>query len=367
MGDIRAVTQEDIPGIAALYQRVWGAPGTGPSAEFVRRLRALLFESPWFDEQLPSLVYEEDGAIAGFVGVLPRRMSLNGRPVQVAVTHSLLLDPASRNRLAGVSLLRQVFAGGQDLTLTDAANQFGRRVWTGLGGVEVTLSSLIWIRALRPCGYLAQMLVRKRPRLRPVKFALAPLCRAVDAVAARLPPARIERAAAGLSGEEPGVEELLESIRRLSAGRALRPEYDTPSLRWVLEMAARKREYGGLRSRLVKNADGATLGHYLYYVKPGGVARVLQLAVSQSAIHRVLAHLFRDAWTRGALAVSGQVAQAFVPELVENYCMFSCCCWVLVYSRDHALTDAVLRGDAFLTRLEGDWWLSLEELAAGSA
>jgi hypothetical protein len=344
---------------------VWGEPEAEPSAELVGYLRSLLFGNPWRDEELPSVAYEEDGRVKGLIGVLPRRMLLTGRPLRVAVAHSFMVDPRSRDRLAGIRLLRRFLDGEQDLSLTDAANDVSRRLWTGLGGAEVPLASMGWVLPLRPFGHLAREAVRRRRRLRPLAIALSPLTWALDAVAARAPPARILRGASGLVGEIPSVEALAESVRDRSAGFALRPDYDAASLRWLLDMAARKRLHGPLRVRLVKDAAGGLLGHHLYCARRGAVAQVLQIAASVETFHRVLAHLSRDAWQSGALALAGRIDAAFAAKLGEARCLLTGATGVLVHSRDPAPAAAILRGDAFLTRLEGEWWLAVLELVKG--
>src|SRR5215475_13545011 len=89
MGRVRSFVEHDIPYIAELYGRVFGG-GKGPATQRLRSYFAeMLLRNPWYDEALPSLVYEDHkGEIVGFLGVMPRPMSIDGRPVQMAISHT---------------------------------------------------------------------------------------------------------------------------------------------------------------------------------------------------------------------------------------------------------------------------------------
>ena len=111
---------------------------------------------------------------------------------------------------------------------------------------------------------------------------------------------------------------------------------------------------------LVRDVRGDVLGWYLYYLRPGGVGEVVQIGATHDSIGEVLAHLFFDAWRRGALAVSGQLDPAFMEALSEQHCLFdSGAFWTLLNSNDFEVLEAIYRGDAFLTRLEGEGWIRL--------
>jgi hypothetical protein len=365
MNGIRVLTPEDLPAVGALYQRVWGDPERAPPEALIRYLRALLFENPWRRLQLPSLVYEENSRVAGCIGVLPRPMRFTGRPLRVAVAHSFMLDPAARRGLAGVNLLRCFLSGEQDLSFTDAANPVSRRLWAGLGGAELALPGLCWIRILRPFRYMTQVLQDARPQPWPLGELLAHLCVPFDALVARLPPNRFGAADERFSDDAPSSTALCEGIEAASARFALRPDYDPAALQWLLELAAGKRVIGALRSRLVRDRQERPVGHYLYYVRPGATAQVLQFVAHEDRPHPLLAHLFRDAWQHGAVAVSGRLEPGLVEAIGEEWGQIRASDAVLAHAREPRLLDAVLRGNAFLSRLEGEWWLSPLERVAG--
>jgi len=85
--------------------------------------------NPWYEEELSSLVYEDaDGKITGFLGVMPRSMRIDGRPVQAAVSSMFMVEPNSRSSLAALQLMKAFMSGPQDLSLADEATEGARKL-----------------------------------------------------------------------------------------------------------------------------------------------------------------------------------------------------------------------------------------------
>jgi hypothetical protein len=163
--------------------------------------------------------------------------------------------------------------------------------------------------------------------------------------------------------EEPSVKTLLTCLSTFPEPQVLRPEYDHRSLTWLLDMVAQKTAYGKLWKAIVYDANHTILGWYLYYLKPGGIGEVIQIGARKHTINEVLDHLFSHAWQRGALALSGRIEPGFMQALAHKSCLFKHGYeWMLVHAKKPELLHAVHRGDAFLTRLEGEWWMHFEEI-----
>ena len=363
MSRVRSLRARDLPDLAGIWLRAFQRPGTPSGVQRYFR-EVFLDQIPAADEP-PSLVYEDDeGVIAGFVGAIPRRMVFRGRPIRAVVTTQLMVDPARRHGLAAFDLLRALFAGPQELTFCDGANERSLRVWERSGGEVVRLYSLDWRRVLRPAGYVRQRFARAgRAR---VARVTAPLCRLADALAGSL--TRLDHAAAiGVPLGRPRAA-LVDDELSCAAVRAilddavpaasLRPSYDEESLAWLLDQAARTRGKGPLRRRLCREASGAAVGWYIYYAKPGGVAQVLQIGGKSSAIGGVLENLFADAYAAGSVAVVGQAEPRWLREITDAHATFACnSLGVLVHARDRAIADALQRGDSSISRLDCEWWL----------
>ncbi|MBI2816965.1 MAG: hypothetical protein HYX72_08495 [Acidobacteria bacterium] len=355
-GKIREFSRTDIPAVQSLWVKAFQKCSAG-LAPLSGLFEETFFLNPWYSADLPSLVHEDSsGDISGFVGVLPRPMFFRDDPIRVAVASQFMVDKSKQSAFASAQMLRRLFSGPQDLTFADGANELAQRVWQAAGGQLAMLYAPVWIRVLRPSEYVLAKCNERNflPALDPLA---RPLCWAIDRTAKRwkrgpywLPPVACDT-------ESPTNEVILCSLRRFAGSPALRPDYNLESLTWLLEKAAEQTKHGQLRKAVIRDDNGEIRGWYLYYVKPRGIGQVLQFGGTASSIPKVLTHLYEDAWREGAIAVSGQLEPKFALELARSHCFFHWSCGVLVHSRNKQILNAIDRGDAFLSRLEGEWWM----------
>ncbi len=322
MATLRILAEDDVPAVVALFERVYPEHRWASQAACESYFREMLFDNPWRDPELPSWVAEEDGRIAGFQAVLPQRMLLRGRPIRVAVGCQFMVDPDRRHSLTALQLMKAWISGPQDLALADGASELSRRMWTGLGGAAPVLYNLHWTRPLRPARYVLWLL-EERSAFSSFLMAM-----------------------------------MLAHLPEVLNGNSLHPVYDARSLAWLLEQAARKTRHGALRARAVFNGKRRLIGWFLYYVNPGRMSEVVQIAARDGSFGRVLQRLLVDAWRHGATAVRGRLDPHFVQELSDRHCWLRTeGTWTLVHSRHADVMAAIQRGEAFLSRLEGEWWL----------
>jgi len=267
-----------------------------------------------------------------------------------------MVDPDRRHALTALQLARAAFSGPQDLFIADGANGLSRRIWAGLGGTEPLLYNLHWTRPLRPARYVLSLLGERAAFLRALTFAARPLAVLVDALSARLRPNRFHREE--LAEEALNSATMLAHLPEVMNGNALQPAYDAQSLAWLLEQTGRKRRHGKLRARTVLDGERRLVGWYLHYVKAGGLSEVVQIAARDGWFDRVLQRLLADAWRHGAAAVRGRLDPRYAQKLSDQHCWMRqedpC---VLIHSRHADVLAAIRQGDAFLSRLEGEWWL----------
>src|SRR6266478_5849966 len=295
MSSVRAFVQEDIPQVAALTWRFLHGCSSSPPSAVEDYFRELFFHSPFSEKALPSLVYQNGhGRVVGFLGILRRRMSLHGKPIEVALGTSLVVNPDSRSTMAGLKLIDFFLSGKQDLAMTDTANHTTQQIWTRLGGSTASLYAMHWSRPLRPVLY---------------------------------------------------------------ASHSLRPEYDTESVTWLLDFMDRMRAHGSLRKVLLRNRGNKIIGWYMYYLRHGGVGQVVQVWASPSSIDAVLDHLAYDAWTHGAIALHGRLEPQLSQKLSGKYCFYFLGNRLLVHTRNPELARQIQSGSAILTRLDGEWCL----------
>ena len=365
MGRIRPLTSQDIPEVAALHWRVFSE---GPEAsaqlppeliaEYEAYFRETFLEHPWYDDEVCSQVYEEgSGQITGLLGVVPVRMSMNGKHIRAAIGSQFIVDPAWRSTLAGVRLMKTFLNGPQDLSIADEANEQGRKLWEGLGGRTSLLYSIHWTRPLRP-GQLALTLLNGRKALAPFARLTRPLVRLADLLVTRIPQSQLYLATPSTIGEDLAEGSLTSYLSKFAGEGSLHPEYDHQWLKWAQRRASRLKGYGAFRGVLVRHEDGAIAGWYLYHLNRGGICNVLQIAGTPQSIHVVLNHLIQSAGREGVIALAGRLEPRYMQALSEKHCLFHRRGpWVLVHSKQPELLQAISEGNSFLSRLEGEWCL----------
>src|SRR2546429_848565 len=153
MGRVRGLQEGDIPQVIALHRRVLlpGAPATDGDV-YRAYFKEMFLDPPWVLDQ-PSLVYEDgNGAPVGFLGIMPRRMTVHGRPISAVITAHFIVEPAYRASLAGIELIKTLLAGRQDLTVADEAGGGPAGTLHGARGRGGVPSSLYAGWGLRPAA-----------------------------------------------------------------------------------------------------------------------------------------------------------------------------------------------------------------------
>jgi hypothetical protein len=359
---VRPFVEHDIPQVADLFWTVMrGRKGSAPPAT-QSFFRELYFTNPWVDNSIPSLVYEDKhGRIVGFLGVTLRKMLVCGEPIRVAFGGNFVVDPEARSNLAGMRLLGTYMAGNQDLSQTDSANNVSRSLLERLGFRTILPFSVHWARPLRPGHYAIYALSRLTgPALSAgLRFAAKPFCSVADSMAVKFASSPFRQTEPTLHGAELDVETLLHCLTEFRAGYSLWPEYDLHSLTWLLAFMDRMQTRGDLRKVVLRDDSQKIIGWYIYYVKPGAVGEVVQIGGERQFTKDILDHLFHDAWKRVVLGLHGMVQSSLMGDFSEKNCFFTCRGgWTVAHSRRPELLELLNRGDAFLSRLDGEWCLA---------
>lgn len=361
MGHIRAFAAADIPHVATLHQAVFKTvppPGLSSIDAYDAYFTRVFLENPSRDPRLPSLVFQEDGgAIAGFLGVVPRQVTVNGRRFQAALSTQFAVAPSAHAGLVALRLARAFLEGPQDLSISDEANDTSRRIWEGLGGTTSVLHSLYWTRPLRPAA-LTLSILRGRPRLAPFAFAAAPLAPAIDAIATRIARRELCESSPDVTAtEDLGVRTMLACLRRCTRPGWLRVEYDERTLGWTIDRAKRRRAAGSFRALVVRKGD-RVIGWFVYHLDRDRIANVLQIAAEGAHTRDVLEQLFCHAARLGAIAVSGRLDPPHLQALTDAHCVLHRRGpWVLLNTKHAELIRSFETGDAWFSRLDGEWCL----------
>ena len=358
-GEVRPFADTDIPQVARLHRSVFrparcDSAGLDAYREYFTRV---FLHKPSWRAALPSLVYQEnDGRIAGFLGIVAREMTMKGQRRQAAIGSQFVVDPSSRAGFVAVRLLKAFLEGPQDLSIADDATDTTRRIWEGLGGNTSLLHSMHWTRPLRPARLVRSWLRKGRP-LAPFAALTAPLTALADTIAARTASSPFSMRAPRGVADDLSEETFLQHWPRFAGVGPLRADYDERAVRWLME-CARQRKVGGRLQATVIQHDGAILGWYIYHLSRDRGADVLQIAATASSIQDVLDHLFHQASQQRAVAVTGRLEPRFLQALSDNYCFFQRRDpWMLVHSRRPELVRCFENENAFLSRLDGEWSL----------
>src|SRR3712207_2489278 len=141
MTGVRPMEESDLPRAAEILADA--LPDSSSPDAWRRLLRSTLFESPWADSTLPSLVWcDAAGMVRGLIAINVRRATFDGRPVRLACSSHFAVDADTRGTPTGAFLLRAALRGDQDATFTDSAGSAVRTLWESLGGRCEPLRSL---------------------------------------------------------------------------------------------------------------------------------------------------------------------------------------------------------------------------------
>lgn len=358
-GEIRPFVEADIPQVARLHRSVFRPArrdSAGLDAYHAYFTRVFLHNPSWI-AALRSLVYQEDdGRITGFLGIVPRQMTMNGQRLQAAISSQFVADPSSRVGFVAVRLAKAFLEGPQDLSISDEGNDTSRRIWEGLGGTTSLLHSMYWTRPLRP-AQLVRSWLRNRRTLAPVAALVAPITALADTIAARSASSPFCSSVPHGSADDFREETFVQHLPRLAGVGSLRADYDERAFHWLMECAAQRKAGGRLQAAVIRNG-GTILGWYIYHLDRDNGADVLQIAATSSSIQDVLNHLFHHARQQGAIAVTGRLEPRFLQAFSDNYCFFHRRGpWVLVHARRPELVRCFENENAFFSRLDGEWSL----------
>jgi hypothetical protein len=360
---VRPLAEGDIPQVADLYWAVL-RERKGPAPLLVHSfIQELYFRSPWIDSRLPSLVYEDKGKIAGFLGVVARKMLLKGELVKIAYGGNFVVHPGFRNTLAGLHLLRTYMAGPQDLSQTDSANDTSRALLERLGFTTIIPYSIYWVRLLRPARCATYALARVSESALAAGFDLLtrPFFSIADHFAATLSASPFRQTESRLQATELDVETLLHCIAQFRQAYSCWPDYDAKSLIWLFAFMEKMKGHGeDLRKVVMRDEGGKIVGWFIYFRTRGKFGEVAQLGGERKRIKEILDYLFYEAWSYGLIGLHGTVERQLMGDFSEKNCFFTCRGgWTLAHSRNPQFLQVLNSGDAFLSRLDGEWCLAL--------
>jgi hypothetical protein len=357
-GVIRPMKREDIPAVVALRRQMFHLSEQETPVDLAAYFDRIFFDSPASGASpWDSFVYEdEQGRLGGFLGVITHRMVLGNRSIRVGVGTQLMVSPNTHG-FVGRRLTRALYDLRHDLIFSDAANAAGRRVWEMVGGDTSMAYSLSWYRPLRPLRF-ASMRASLGLMTRGLLRAARPLIALVDTLLAMREQARPRVEPTDITLDLSPSRDIAE-IHSVLGHWKLRPAYTPEQMEWTLGQVSRKSSCGPVRARLVRDERSRPLGFFAYAGEAGAIGQVIFMGARKHAYSRVLAHLLDDAHARGLVGLEGRMEPSMANDLAKAGAYFAHKGpWALFRARDPELRAAIESGGAFLSRLEGEWWLS---------
>jgi hypothetical protein len=362
---IRALEADDIPAVAAMFQRVLRKDTSAPPVSLSDYMRHFYLDAPGRSDGINSLVHI-DGArrVSGFVGVHALPMTFNGRNLRAAICGSLMVEDRDTDPMAGARLLKVFLDGPQDLSFSETANDVATQLWTRLRGVVLPQYSLDWVRVIRPSAFTLGLVAGRIGLAR----MLGPLASAFDGLCRRrMKPGERRWAAVPIGGtgqrplrtSEIGRAEFARLFEPLTDQFALRPDWKKTQLDRILADAMLKPGFGDLIFASVASPAGAEIGAFAYYAKPGRVGRVLQVLARPGQAGHVIDCLVDDAAARGVCGLRGRTQPALMEAMLARRIAFVPVASTVVHSRDAELLRAMTDSQAFLNGVAGEQWSRL--------
>lgn len=342
--------------MAVLRQRCFANSSQENQHDIEARFKKVLFDNPWYREDISSLVAEDEkGSIIGFLGVVPRPMKFKSETVWMAVPTQLMACPDA-GKMVGIKLFKQFLDGPQNLSLADLSNSNSVKLWSMKNETVAKLYSFYWTRPLRPTSFIRQSL-----NLASIsKYVLRLSEKTADYYLQSKPQSSYFVANTDHRSVDINAERLCALYQKFTRRHTLAPRYSETDLGWLIsDIEAELPADTILRLREVTDAEEREIGWYLYCVKRGGAAQVIQLGGSPQKMSHVLKTLWHDAYEDDAISVSGRVQPEYLAMLDDPAIHLSRRGpWVCFGTNQEDLKNTILMGDAWLTRMEGEWWMN---------
>ncbi|WEX75748.1 GNAT family N-acetyltransferase [Sinorhizobium numidicum] len=352
------MTRSDIPAIGRLFNRVFRKRDSEAGKDLCGYLETIFFGSPCYAPEQGSIVHENGaGGIDSAILSLPMEFTVHGRATMARLLCAFMAD--GKAGAAGAARLARIMrAARQDMCFSDNASPVSADHWAAGGGFVLPIQSLEWQRSFLPLATAALLAARRIPIVgsRIVVGALG----LVDRALRRLKPSKRSVTAAACRTRAGNLAEFLHCATPMLERFSIRPVWSKAEFDWLVEVAALNRSLGTLQCRMVVGDDDRTIGAFLFFGKPKGIATVLNILCEEGREVDVTAEMFASLDAEG-FAVAVGMAQSFLINAIsrQRWLTFRHRGYFCMVTRHADLRDAALLGDIYIGGLASESWSRL--------
>jgi hypothetical protein len=354
----------DLDDVARLFLQRFRKVNAGVNSrtrlKVAEHLRQLYLEGPCSGRESDSLVQmNARGELAAFIGVNRFKFLLDGGPVTVGVTGSLMAATNADSRLTAVHLLQALHRLPFDVIYTDSANRHALAIGQAMKYRAVTPESLEWACLHRPASVAVHKIKQRFPWA-PVVLARA-FARGVDALAIRaIRRQEDSRLPLDWRDEEVTAADFIAEAPETFEDYRLRPSLSRLDLAWIVTMASLSESAGRLTLRIIRDAEGKAVASYAFHGDGERVARVFHAVARDGAWGALLASVIETTSSMGCIGVHGCVRPGFFPHIYRHRGLILYHAMGTMHRSDRAdIVEAINGGASFLGGLAGDRWSPL--------
>ncbi len=363
MGEVRAVREADLEQMAQVHLNAQGHIGNTVD-EVVRgytvKVPELILNHRYSAHASPSLVFEQDGDVHGFVLVGCQPVVFSGERLWSASTSHLMVDPNARSSLAAVHLLRAVIEGPQDLVFVDRSNTAGRVALQAAGFEQLPASSLRWRKVLqRGTARSQQLASRTRISISRATDVAQQGERLAGRLLRRSLHAELPESPRGISIEELTTEHVADNLSNMLTAADLHPDFsDIGHLEHTWRLIERSRPNSSIIAHAVLNPRGRTLGWYIMDINEFGHAEVVQMMAVDAHRRTVLLQALTQAQINNAVIVEGRLPLDLIYPASDLGCTVTSSEATSIHTSKPKLLDCFQQGRALLSPLEGEFLIN---------
>nr|WP_240545146.1 GNAT family N-acetyltransferase [Sinorhizobium fredii] len=348
----------DIPAIGRLFNKVFRRRDRAAGEDLCRYIATVFFGAPFYTPEQGSIVHEKgNGDIDSAILSVPMQFDVNGRRIVARLLCAFMVD--GKTGAAGAArLARSVRAVRQDLCFSDSSSPVSADHCVAGGGVILPIQSLEWQRFFRPLAAAAVLAGRRLPifRARPVVGALG----LIDRVLRWWSPSSKPTVATGCQARTASLDEFLRCAAPMLERFSVRPTWSKSEFDWLVDLAAMNRSLGTLQCRKVVVDDGRTIGAFLFFGRPNGMASVLNLLCEDGREADVTAAMYACLDAEGYALATG-MAQPFLMNAIsrQRWLCFRHRGYFCMVTRHADIKQAALGGDIYIGGLASESWSRL--------